>query len=81
MKILFRWHRGSLSESMKTVKEFTSYKELFEYIKEDLSPWGIALKELTFDYCGFDERTKWDTWYVCHDGHCIGMTNCNPLKN
>lgn len=76
---LFRWHRGSLSESMETIREFESYAELLRFVQEDMEAWNVSVTALTFEYGGIDERNGWDTWIVMQDGHCIGMTNKNPL--
>ena len=77
---LFRWHRGSLAESLETIREFKSYAELLRFVQEDMFPWGIEVTSLTFEHSGIDDRIGWDTWLVSHDGHCVGMTNKNPLE-
>lgn len=76
---LFRWHRGSLSESMETIREFESYADLLRFVQEDMEAWNVSVTALTFEHSGIDDRNGWDTWIVMQDGHCIGMTNKNPL--
>lgn len=51
----YRDHRGGFKESMKTVREVNSIQELKEYLKTD---------EIKFEYCTFDSRNNWDTYYV-----------------
>lgn len=71
MKILYRPHCGGLAEAMAEVKEFSTLKEMFEYIvKEaeelhDRAPFGID--DLSIRYCGYDRRIDWDTCLVCTD--------------
>lgn len=77
---LFRWHRGSLSDSMETVQEFASYAELLRFVQEDMEAWNVSVTTLTFEHSGIDDRIGWDTWLVMHDGHCIGMASKNPLN-
>lgn len=61
--IKFREHRGSLEESMKTVQEFSSRKDLIEHISKRFDPYEIY-SDIKFEHVGFDSRVGWDTYYV-----------------
>ena len=76
--IRFRWHRGSLDESLKTTAEFRDKHALEEYIRDDMECWNVRNFKILYDYIGYDERCDWYTWYVCIKGRdfdkmCIGM--------
>ena len=77
--ILFRQHRGSFKEAMKTVFEVENKAELFYCLKEV----GYKLEnieQLTIKpYSGIDSRNGWDTYIVCISGMAIGFTN-GPLN-
>ena len=66
MKIKFRHHRGSLEESIKTLREFKTEEEMKQYISNE---WGGAVKEedIVIDKdTGEDKRIGWkNTHYVC----------------
>lgn len=76
----YREHRGSLSDSMKTLKEFKSLEELHRHIQ---SVWGMDIKveDISFNYSCYDKRINWNTYYVClkteysEHPHCIGMSD------
>lgn len=57
----YRSHRGSLDESMKTMKEYSEVDELVKDLYNDL---GGEVLEITTSYCRYDERVDWDTYYV-----------------
>jgi hypothetical protein len=59
--LLFRFHRGSLDESMKTVVEIKSESQLKKVIEGGFEPTVIDL--YITPYC-FDERNGWDTHMV-----------------
>lgn len=67
--IIYRHHRGSLEESMKTMREFSSFEELQDYIIEYMKPYGNLVREdiVASGYPSFhDERTGWvDTDMIC----------------
>jgi len=60
-RIKYRDQRGSLEESMKTVRDIISIKELLKYLN---SRYGPGIEEIQFEYYGFDDRIKWDTYHV-----------------
>lgn len=63
--IKFREHRGSLDESMETVKEFASEGEFLKYVY-DL--WydkeKVRIEHIALEYIGLDTRIDWETWNV-----------------
>ncbi|MEN5103800.1 hypothetical protein [Brucella anthropi] len=62
----FRFHRGSLADSMKTVKEVQNRDDLIALITDevDLKPTDhIHIKPY-----GYDKRIGWDTYMVKVDG-------------
>lgn len=78
--IRFRWHRGGLAESLETTVRFSSKEELEKYIRDDLAKWSVEGFKVTYKYVGYDDRCKWNTWYVCIDGKCIGMAELKPIR-
>lgn len=77
MSILYRDHRGGLKESMETVQSFDTKAELFTHLQQGLE----SIVEIGFDYCCYDDRIKWDTYYVWirtanhPEGMIAGMSN------
>lgn len=65
-KQLFRFHRGSLSESMKTVVEVKNMQHLTEIVKEAF-PELENLKISVEPYGVYDHRIGWDTHVVIAD--------------
>lgn len=78
--IRFRWHRGGIEESLETTREFPDKNELEQYIRDDMEKWGVVDFKITYDYVGYDDRCKCNTWYVCIDGKCIGMAELEQLQ-
>jgi hypothetical protein len=75
-EIKFRWHRGSLKESMKTMKTFKNEEKLKEYIIAESKPWmDLEKKDISSIYTCYDHRIKWDTWNILGDGKVLGMAN------
>ena len=64
IKIKYRDHRGSLDESMKTVKEFYTIEELKKHLDKPYKKLGKRVVEIKFTHVGFDDRIGWDTYYV-----------------
>ena len=69
--ILFRFHRGSYNESMKTTKQFVTVNEMKDYIASK----GYSKEDIIIEKSHkLDTRNGWDTHYVCiKDYGCIGM--------
>jgi len=59
--ILFRFHRGSLDESMETVEEVDSFEDLLLLIAESMD---LELVSLSYKPYGYDHRINWDTQIV-----------------
>lgn len=77
---LFRFHRGSLEESMKTCVEVSTIESLLRVIEiefECIIPLNAATLESKL-YC-YDSRIKWDTYLVSIGGMPVGFSN-GPLK-
>jgi hypothetical protein len=63
----YREHRGSLADSMETVIEVKSLRDLATKMNYK----GVlSCKEYSQDH-----RIGWDTWLICEDGFPIGMSN------
>lgn len=75
---LYRDHRGSLSESMKTIIEVKSIDDIRKHIMKD---WPFdTLGEITVKPYAYDHRIEWETYAVCVDGNAFGFTN-GPLED
>lgn len=78
MSVLFRKHRGSLSDSMETVIEIDSFQSIVALTTEELSHYGIVPKPESFHikyYCE-DKRIGWHTYLIELDGYgVVGFTN------
>lgn len=78
----FRFHRGSLVDSMETLVELpANVNALIEYIQDKFPEFPFHLDDLRMKSTGPDERIDWsDTWLVRFEGFgVIGMTNMAPL--
>lgn len=64
MSILYRDHRGSLDESMATVQEIKDWGQLRMHLKKCWEGWGYEIAEIKINYCCFDPRINWETYYV-----------------
>jgi hypothetical protein len=65
----FRFHKGPLSDSMKTVMEVDSLDDIREKMY-----WGSSGR-LTCSFMMFDPRINWKTYVIC-DGHgTVGFSN------
>ncbi len=60
----FRFHRGSLEESLKTEVEVENIKLLHEMICSELQDYSISESALIIDYYGFDNRVAKDLYSV-----------------
>ena len=77
--IKYRDHKGSLAESMKTVQEFNTKQDLFEYLKNELIGVGgmITPDHVKIKYYANDKRIGWNnTHIVTIEGFgVVGFTN------
>lgn len=72
--IKFRLHKGSLDESMKTVKCYASKESLIKDMQK-YHPW-IEFEELKIEKYVYDDRINWDTHIVTIPGYgVIGFTD------
>lgn len=60
----FRFHRGSLDDSMKTQTIVNSIEELVKKIEESHTIFTLKIKYIRFEFCKMDERIGWNTYYV-----------------
>lgn len=84
-KIMFRHHRGSLDDSMKTLKEFSTIKDLIDYLTDYVSE-NWLIKPDTYNivsrYYGYDNRVKWSTYIVyIKDQGILGFSNVKLDNN
>lgn len=59
--VLYRDHRGSFSQAMKTVREVKNLTEIKEHINQS---WGMEVEAIRVKPYGFDFRNRWDTHIV-----------------
>ena len=64
MTIKYRDHRGSLSDSMLTVIEVESKQDIINHLNKFYKQFGKEVCEIKFVYSTYDDRIKWDTYYV-----------------
>lgn len=81
----YREHRGSLVESMETVREVADRNALVEMITKDLHPWRRAMdlsdiaSTLKVEPYGYESRIGWNTHIVTLPNYgVLGMTD-GPL--
>ncbi len=73
--MLFREHRGLLSDSMETMEVVSSLSDIWDIVKKDLTPYGIK-NDLRIEYYGCDSRIGWDTYIITIPGYgVLGFTN------
>ena len=58
--MLYRDHKGGLSESMRTVVEVDTREELEAHVRKKFPDF----RELIIEPYGFDDRIMWDTYIV-----------------
>lgn len=72
----FRFHRGSLEESLQTVREVQSLDDVRELLVREV---GLSLLpehfKLTCRYYTHDKRIDWQTWIVLNDGLPVGFSD------
>ena len=69
--MLFRFHRGSLEDSMKTVVEVNYLAEIKALLRSAGYPPGEVK---VYDY-GYDARINWNTYVVTIDRKHVGFVN------
>lgn len=74
--MLYRDHRGSLDDSMKTVVSLPATRlALFCHLyKEPFMP-EFKIQDLEVKAYGYDPRIKWHTHIVTIKGNAVGFTN------
>lgn len=63
MKVLYIPHRSTLYEAMEELKEFSSLKEMCEYLAEQ-SKGAFSVSDIYISYYYYDERIDWETYIV-----------------
>ena len=72
--MLFREHRGTLAESLKTTKNFQTKRELVDYLEKLFE---IPLNDLVCEFYCYDDRINWETYILTKKNYgVIGFTNC-----
>lgn len=61
MKVLFREHKGSLEDSLQTIKEIDSLKDI-QFIISD--KYFHPVSDLKSEYYFYDGRISWDTYII-----------------
>jgi len=78
-KFKFREHRGSLLDSMDTVREFKTKQDLVDHLQKKLDQFGRGkydVSKMTVEPYVFDHRIGWDTHLVHLAGYgVLGYTN------
>jgi hypothetical protein len=62
--MLYRDHRGTLADSMGTVREVNTLKELKKYFNEELWHFYKEVEEIKIMPYEYDKRIDWDTHIV-----------------
>lgn len=60
----YRDYKGSLVESMNTVREVNTTDEIKQHLDKIYNQFGKEIEEIKFKHIGFDKRIDWDTYYV-----------------
>ncbi len=79
----YREFRDYISDSMKTVREFETIKELADHLQAEVDKYGpemIDCSKITFEKYGegIDDRIGWDDYAVYVDGCLFGFTDGMP---
>lgn len=72
---VFRWHRGSLDESMASSVPCRTLAQLVGILRTGMGLGDVSAERVDVKRYTFDERTGWDTHLVTVDGNAVGMTN------
>lgn len=75
--ITFRFHKGSLEDSLKTAVTVTSFDELLRVINLELLPLDVIEKDdISIKYYGYDHRVPQKTYIVLSETYgIIGWTD------
>lgn len=78
--MLYREHKGTLADSMATVKEVRDFAHLLEVIRESRSHWPtldgtVTPETVKVEPYGRDDRIGWDTHMVTVNGQAEGFTD------
>jgi hypothetical protein len=63
-KIKYRDHKGSLSDSIDTIKEVYSVEQIKQHLNKYYKQFEKSVEEIKFEYLGHDDIINWDTYYV-----------------
>ena len=75
----FREHRGTLADSMETVRELADRAALDEYLIKLFKPWmDVTPAMIEAKPFSQDMRIGWDTWAILVDDTIVGFTDGNP---
>jgi hypothetical protein len=66
MKLKYRDHRGSLSESMETVQEFDTVEQIVIHLNKFYNHFNAEVVEIKFVKSVYDDRINWDTYNVTY---------------
>jgi hypothetical protein len=73
-----REHRGNLADSLTTVFNINTKKELLDEINERMGT-HLELDDIAFVHHGMDSRILWDTYLVSVRGYGVfGYTDGKP---
>lgn len=78
--VLFRHHRGTLAESMKTVVVVNSVEDLKKEILKEDELFNALCETIKIEFYGYDERIGWNTHIVSivdqnGKAHPVGWTS------
>ena len=77
--LLFRFHKGGLTESMETVTIIDNCEQLLLLV---MAYWEMPFTKLTIEPYVYDNRIQWDTQFVLvHEGdkhYPVGYLNKKP---
>lgn len=71
----FRSHKGTLAESMDTVKEVKDLNDVKKILEKEYEPYKILPGEITCKYYCYDKRINWDSWIILENGYAIGFSD------
>lgn len=69
MRVVYRPVGGGIAEAMGKSRDFSSIKEMFEFIIEQHGH-AFELKDIYLSYYGYDYRIDWDTYIVTTSRYC-----------